>query len=166
MVLQDTFLFNGSIAMNIAYGSPNASMEDIRRAARDAYADAFISAMPEGYDTIVGERGVRLSGWQKQRISIARAILRNTPILILDEATSSVDTETESEIQKAIDNFSGSRTIIIIAHRLSTVKRADQILVMEKGRVSEQGTHEELLKMGGLYARMVKLQQKDRHPAA
>jgi ATP-binding cassette subfamily B protein len=158
MVLQDTFLFNGSIAMNIAYGSPNASFAEIKGAAQAAYADGFISAMPSGYDTLVGERGIRLSGGQKQRIAIARAILRNAPILVLDEATGAVDTETEQEIQRAIDNLAGTRTIIVIAHRLSTVRRASQILVLEEGVVTERGTHEELLQTGGLYARMTALQ--------
>jgi ABC-type multidrug transport system fused ATPase/permease subunit len=164
MVLQDTFLFNGSIGMNIAYGSPNATPEDIQRAARAAYADAFISAMPGGYNTIVGERGVRLSGGQKQRISIARAVLRDTPILVLDEATSSVDTETEAEIQKAIDSLSGTRTIIVIAHRLSTVRRADKIIVLEKGKISEQGAHDELMGKGGLYTHIISAQQSGSRP--
>ena len=162
MVLQDTFLFNGTIAENIAYGMPEAAMADIEKAAQSAHAEEFISAMPGGYQTLVGERGTRLSGGQKQRIAIARAILRDTPILVLDEATSAVDTETESEIQQAIDSLSGTRTILVIAHRLSTVMRADAILVLENGRVTEQGTHEELSHAGGLYERMYRLQQQGR----
>lgn len=151
MVLQDTFLFNGTIAENIAYGVESATREEIEAAARAAHADEFIRRMPKGYETPVGERGVRLSGGQKQRLSIARAILRDTPVLILDEATSAVDTETESEIQKAIDHLAGSRTMIVIAHRLSTVRRADQILVLRDGCIVEQGRHEDLLAQNGLY---------------
>ena len=159
MVLQDTFLFNGTIAENIAYGMPNASRDDIVEAATSANALSFILSMPAGFDTLVGERGVRLSGGQKQRIAIARAILRRTPILILDEATSAVDTETESEIQAAIDQLAGSRTILVIAHRLSTVMRADEILVLEDGRAVQRGTHEELLRQNGLYAKLCHIQQ-------
>lgn len=160
IVLQDVFLFNGTIAENIAYGVRKASLEEIRQAARIAHADDFIMQMPNGYETIVGERGVRLSGGQKQRIAIARAVLRNSPILILDEATSAVDTETEAEIQDAIEALAGSRTIVVIAHRLSTVMRADQILVLENGRVVERGKHEELVRQGGLYAKLSQVQWK------
>jgi len=158
MVLQDVFLFNGTIAQNIAYGAPGASREAIAEAARAACADRFISAMPKGYDTIVGERGVRLSGGQKQRVAIARAVLRNSPILVLDEATSAVDAETEAEIQSAIDHLAGKRTVLVIAHRLSTVMRADQILVLEQGRVVERGTHDSLIAQGGLYRKLVDMQ--------
>ena len=159
LVLQDTFLFNGTIAQNISYGMPDASVEQIVQAAVTARADGFIQGMPDGYNTVVGERGVRLSGGQKQRLAIARAVLRQTPILVLDEATSAVDTETECEIQAAIEQLSGTRTIIVIAHRLSTVMRADQILVLHHGRIAEQGTHQELLEKNGVYARLCHVQQ-------
>ncbi len=157
-VLQDTFLFNGTIAENIGYARPDATMEDIRNAAKAANIHEDITAMPEGYDTQVGERGLRLSGGQKQRVAIARAILRNSPIIILDEATASVDVETEQQIQKAIAGIAGSRTIVAIAHRLSTIRNADMILVIEDGKVAEVGTHQELVQLGGAYARMDAIQ--------
>ena len=157
-VLQDTFLFNGSIAENIGYAASHASMEEIMDAARAANIHDDILAMPDGYETQVGERGLRLSGGQKQRVAIARAILRNSPIIILDEATASVDVETERQIQKSIAGIAGSRTIIAIAHRLSTIRNADQILVIENGIVTESGSHEELLAKNGSYARMYRIQ--------
>ncbi len=158
MVLQDVFLFNGTIADNIAYGSPGAGRADIERAAKIACAHGFITDAPDGYDTMVGERGLLLSGGQKQRIAIARAVLKDSPVLVLDEATASVDTETEAQIQRAIQNLAGTRTIVVIAHRLSTVKRADQILVLEKGAIAERGTHEQLVDAGGLYSRLSRAQ--------
>ncbi len=157
-VLQDTFLFNGTIAENIGYARPEASPQEIEEAARAANIHEDIMAMPDGYETQVGERGLRLSGGQKQRVAIARAILRRSPIIILDEATASVDVETEQQIQKAIAGIAGQRTIIAIAHRLSTIRNADQILVIENGRVTESGTHDELVKLGGSYSRMNDIQ--------
>jgi len=160
-VLQDTFLFNGTIAENIGYAVPDATLEEIQAAAQAANIHRDILAMPEGYDTQVGERGLRLSGGQKQRVAIARAILRKSPIIILDEATASVDVETERQIQQAIASIAGSRTIIAIAHRLSTIRNADKILVIENGQVIEEGTHEELVALGGSYARMNHIQVSD-----
>ncbi|MCL2566053.1 MAG: ABC transporter ATP-binding protein/permease [Defluviitaleaceae bacterium] len=153
-VLQDTFLFNGTVMENIAYSAPRASEEEIIEAAKAARIHTSIMEMPEGYNTQVGERGVRLSGGQKQRIAIARAILRKAPVIILDEATASVDSETERDIQRAIDELSKTRTIIAIAHRLSTIQRADMILVLEEGEIVQQGSHEELVNEPGLYRRL------------
>ena len=152
LVLQDVFLFNGTIGDNISYGSDETSTEQIEEAAKIACIDEFIESLPEKYDTIIGERGVRLSGGQKQRLSVARSVLRNSPILILDEATSAVDTETERDIQNAINKIIGHRTLIVIAHRLSTIKKADLIIAMQDGKIAECGSHEELIAKGGIYA--------------
>jgi len=153
-VSQETFLFYGTVRENIAYGSFEADDEEVLAAAKAAEAHQFIESLPEGYDTMVGERGVRLSGGQRQRVALARAIVKDPPILVLDEATSDVDTETELLIQRSLDRLSEDRTTVTIAHRLSTVKDADTIVVVEDGRVREQGTHEELLDAGDLYANL------------
>lgn len=159
IVLQDVFLFNGTVYENIAYGAENATEEEVYAAAKTACADEFIREMPEGYMTKIGERGVRLSGGQKQRIAIARAVLRKTPILVLDEATSAVDNETEAQIQKAIENLSGSHTLIVIARRLTTIMKADDIIVLRDGKIAEEGTHDELMKKGGIYCGMCSVNQ-------
>lgn len=158
IVTQDTVLFNGTVLENIAYSDPNASLESVKSAARAAQAHAFITAMPQGYDTNIGERGMNLSGGQRQRISIARALLKNPPILILDEATSNLDTHSESEVQIALENLMSGRTVLVIAHRLSTVKKANRILVLREGKIMEEGTHDGLLKSGGLYKDLYDLQ--------
>lgn len=158
IVSQDTILFNMTIAENIAYGKRTASKEDIEGAARAAHAHDFICELPQGYDTKMGERGLKLSGGQRQRISIARAILKNSPILILDEATSQLDTESERVVQAALEYLMKGRTVFVIAHRLSTVQKADRIVVLEAGRIIQEGSHESLLKQGGLYKKLYDLQ--------
>lgn len=156
LVSQDITIFDDTVEANIAYGAPDASEDDVRRAARAAAADAFINELENGYKTRLGEDGVKLSGGQRQRIAIARAILRNAPVLLLDEATSALDNESEKAVQAALQELEKGRTTIVIAHRLSTVQTADQIIVLDKGQIVEQGRHEELLKNNGLYARMYK----------
>jgi subfamily B ATP-binding cassette protein MsbA len=158
IVSQDVILFNDTILENIRYGKPEAERDEAIEAAKAAFAHEFIMEFPQGYDTLVGERGLRLSGGQRQRISIARAILKNPPILILDEATSSLDTASEMMIQKALEGLMVNRTTIVIAHRLSTVRKADRIIVLDKGRIIESGTHEELIEYGGLYRHLYELQ--------
>jgi ABC-type multidrug transport system fused ATPase/permease subunit len=160
MVFQESFLFPISIAENIAFGRPGASRAEIEAAARDAGAHDFIVKMPEGYDTIIGERGATLSGGERQRVAIARAFLRNAPILLLDEPTSAVDSETERQILDALHRLAEGRTTFIIAHRLSTARRADRILVLQEGEIVESGTHDELLAQAGHYAHLHKLQNR------
>jgi ATP-binding cassette, subfamily B, bacterial MsbA len=158
IVTQETVLFNDTVRNNIAYGQPHVSQKKVEEAARAARAHGFISGLPEGYNTMIGERGVRLSGGERQRIAIARAILKNAPILILDEATSALDSESESLVQSALQNLMTGRTVFVIAHRLSTVRRADRIVVLENGTISDIGAHEELMQKLGTYRRLYELQ--------
>jgi len=166
IVPQDTVLFNDSLYHNIAYGRPDASREEVLEAARAAHLDRFIEGLPDGYDTVVGERGLKLSGGEKQRVAIARTILKNPPILVFDEATSSLDSGTEQAIQHELTRISENRTTLVIAHRLSTVVDADEILVLENGRIVERGNHAALLAADGRYAAMWRLQlREEKEPA-
>ena len=158
LVSQEVYLFQGSVAANIAYGNPEATRQQVIAAAQQAEADGFIQGLPNGYDTMVGERGQRLSGGQRQRIALARAILKDAPILVLDEATAAVDNETEAAIQRSLLQITANRTTLVIAHRLSTVRHADQIVVLEHGRIVQQGRHDELLQKGGAYAELWRVQ--------
>jgi ATP-binding cassette, subfamily B, heavy metal transporter len=162
IVPQDTVLFNDTIGYNIGYGRDRATQDQIETAARGAAIDRFIAVLPQGYESMVGERGLKLSGGEKQRVAIARTLLKNPPILMLDEATSALDSRTEEEIQKTLDRVARNRTTIMIAHRLSTIVHADQIIVLDNGRVAERGTHEQLLERGGLYAELWQRQAAER----
>jgi ATP-binding cassette, subfamily B, bacterial len=158
IVPQDPVIFSSSAMENIRYGKPGASDDEVRAAAQAAFADEFIARLPEGYDSFLGERGVRLSGGQRQRIAIARAMLKNPPLLLLDEATSALDAQSERMVQAALESAMKNRTTLVIAHRLATVQQADRILVLDHGRLVEQGTHAELVALGGVYARLAALQ--------
>ena len=158
LVSQEVYLFHGTIFENIAYAQPDASIEDVQRAARLAEFDAFASSLPEKYQTLVGERGIRLSGGQRQRLSLARAILKDSPIVILDEATSAVDNETERAIQQNLSKITQGKTALIVAHRLSTIRHADEIWVLEEGQIVERGSHDALLEQGGRYLDLWRVQ--------
>ena len=160
MVFQTVYLFNDSIENNIKFGKPDATHDEVVAAARAARCHDFISALPEGYDTVIGEGGATLSGGERQRLSIARAMLKDAPVVILDEATANVDPENEADLQEAIEALTGGKTIIMIAHRLKTVRRADQILVLEHGRIAQRGTHEKLMQEPGIYADFIRTRQK------
>ena len=159
-VFQDSFLFSDTLYNNIAVGKPGATKEEVYAAAKAAQCHEFIEKLPKGYDTLIGEGGVYLSGGEEQRVAVARAILKNAPILILDEATANVDPENEAELQKAIEALTQGKTIIMIAHRLKTVKNADQIIVIDRGKIAQQGTHDELIKQTGIYADFVGMREK------
>jgi subfamily B ATP-binding cassette protein MsbA len=158
IVTQETVLFNDTVRNNIAYGQPHVPMKEVEAAARAALAHDFILSLPAGYDTVIGERGVRLSGGERQRLAIARALLKNAPVLVLDEATSALDSESEALVQSALHNLMSGRTAFVIAHRLSTVRRADRIVVIENGTIADIGAHEELMKKRGTYRRLYELQ--------
>jgi subfamily B ATP-binding cassette protein MsbA len=159
IVTQETILFNDTIRANIAYGNPGALEKEIEEAAAQAYAHDFVQHLPLAYDTVIGDRGIKLSGGERQRIAIARALLKNPPILILDEATSQLDSEAESIVQEALDRLIKGRTVFVIAHRLSTIRIASEIVVLEKGVIAEQGSHSELLNKDGLYKRLYQMQE-------
>jgi len=160
MVLQDTWLFQGSIYENIRYGKENATMEEVKAAAKAARIDSYIEHLPEGYDTILSDEGINISKGQRQLITIARALLSDSPMLILDEATSNVDSRTEMKIQEAMNELMKNRTCFVIAHRLSTIQNADCILVLQQGKITEKGNHEELINLGGFYSTLYNAQKE------